>query len=322
MPPRNSQAVFVRRRTVALGLVLGLAAVLFAAALGDQGGPFTGATRSVLTPAQKATLPWRQRYASGSAGPLDRDGLPSRYAQRAAVRRWYRLGLPIYCAGGGQKYAALTFDDGPVDLSRRVLDMLERARVHSTFFLVGQNVGGAPDVVRREVDAGEVADHTWSHPMLTGLSDSQLRSELNDTTSAIERASGEAVDLMRPPFGSRDSRTDRATRRLGQVPIMWDLDTRDSLGAGTTEIAANADQGMRPGSIILIHDIHDRSVAALPQILTSAKRKQLRLVTVSQLLALDPPTESQVRAGADGCSERQRFQAEADRSAMRLSGTS
>jgi peptidoglycan/xylan/chitin deacetylase (PgdA/CDA1 family) len=127
---------------------------------------------------------------------------------------------------------------------------------------------------------------------------------------------------MRPPYGARDARTDRATRRLGQIPILWDLDTRDSAGAGTAEIAANADQGMRPGSIILIHDIHDRSVAAVPQILASAQRKGLRLVTVSQLLALDPPTVSQVRAGADGCSERERFQQDDEQTKMRLGSAS
>jgi peptidoglycan/xylan/chitin deacetylase (PgdA/CDA1 family) len=153
------------------------------------------------------------------------------------------------------------------------------------------------------------------------MGDRQLRSELADTKRILERTTGRRVDLMRPPFGSRDARTDRAVTRLGMVPVLWDVDTRDSAGAGSDQIAANAEAGMRPGAIILMHDTYDRTLAALPRILAAAKRKGVKLVSVSQLLALDPPTDAQVRAGGSGCSERQRFHREQDATAMRL-GTS
>jgi hypothetical protein len=99
---------------------------------------------------------------------------------------------------------------------------------------------------------------------------------------------------------------------------MWDSDTRDSLGAGSESILENAIAGLRPGGIVLMHETKDTTVAALPKILAAAKQKGLRLVSIPQLLALDPPTVSQVRAGGDGCSERERFQQQDDASSMRL----
>ncbi|HVE68023.1 MAG TPA: polysaccharide deacetylase family protein [Solirubrobacteraceae bacterium] len=312
--------VYLRRRAVAIGALMGLVLALVALVRGDAGSPFPGVD-SALAPAEKAKLPWRQRYASGSAGPLDARGLPAAPAQRSAVARLHRLGLPIYCGGGRANYAALTFDDGPSQYSEQVMDQMRRAGAQATFFIVGRVIRGREDVVREQVRFGGVADHTWTHANLPTLGNRELRAELLNTKREIERATREPVTLFRPPYGARDARVDRAVRRLGMVSVIWDVDTRDSAGAGSAEIAANADSGMRPGSIILMHDTYDRSLAALPQILQAARRKGIRLVSVPQMLALDPPSEAQVRAGGEGCGdERERFQVEADATAMRLDG--
>jgi len=165
-----------------------------------------------------------------------------------------------------------------------------------------------------------VADHTWTHAQLTALSQRDLLGELQRTQRALEQATGEPITLMRPPFGSRDPRVDRTVHRLGMLPVLWDSDSRDSAGAGSEAILANATEGLHPGGIILLHETYDRTVAALPQLLAAARQRGVRLVSVPQLLALDPPTESQVRAGPMGCSERERFHADQDSTAMRLDG--
>ena len=314
------QAVYLRRRAVALGAALGLLLVLVALARGESGSPFGIALDTSLAPAQKAKLPWRQRYVSGSAGPLDARGLPAAPAQRAAVARFRRLGLPIYCGGGRANYAALTFDDGPTPLTEQVLSLLRGSGAQATFFLVGRSMAGREDLARRELQFGGIADHTWTHANLPSLANREARAELLNTKRTLERATGERVTLMRPPYGARDARIDRMVRRMGMVPIMWDVDTRDSAGAGSDEISANAQAGLRPGSIVLMHDTYESSVAALPRVLESAKRKGIKLVSVSQLLALDPPSEAQVRAGGEGCSEREAYQREEAASAMQLDG--
>jgi len=317
-PSARSSAIFLRRRTVALGVALGVLAVLLVAAAGENGSPFQAAIATTLTPAQEAKLPWRQQYTSGSAGPLDARGLPSPAAQRAAVRRFYRLGLPVWCGGGRGTYATVTFDDGPSKYSGEIMRLLTRAGAQTTYFLIGGSVAEYPDIPRQQVKLGGVADHTWTHPDLRTLGAAGAASELRRTKTTLEQAAGERVTLMRPPYGGRDATTDKVSHRLGLLPVMWDSDTQDSLGAGSESILENATAGLRPGGIVLMHETKDTTLAVLPKILATAKQKGLSLVSIPQLLALDPPTESQVRAGGDGCSERQRFQQQDDATSMRL----
>lgn len=313
-----TRADFLRRRAVALGLAAGVLLALITLAKGDSGSPFGAALGGNLTSAQAARLPWRQRYVSGSAGPLDGRGLPAPVAQRTAIARYYRLGLPLYCAGGRGSYAALTFDDGPSPFSGQVLALLQRAGAQTTHFVIGQQVSAAVDVVRREVANGDVEDHTWSHPFLTHLDGHDLEFELAQTRRLLQRTLGAPILLMRPPYGAFDSRVGRAVHRFGMVPILWDVDTRDSAGAPSPEIVTNALAGLRPGAIILMHETYDRSLAALPQVLAAARQKGIRLVTVPQLLALDPPPDALVKAGPDACSSRERYRQQEDATSMRL----
>jgi peptidoglycan/xylan/chitin deacetylase (PgdA/CDA1 family) len=320
-PPRPAGpagAIFLRRRTVALGLVLGVLALIVAAGVGENGSPFKTAIATTLTPAQEAHLPWKQRYTSGSAGPLDGRDLPSPAAQRAAVRRFYRLGLPVWCGGGQGAYAAVTFDDGPSKYSGEIMRLLNQAGAQTTYFLIGGSVAEFPNVPRQQVKFGGVADHTWTHADLRSLGTAGADSELRRAKKTLTQASGEQITLMRPPYGGRDAMTDRVSHKLGLLPVMWDSDTQDSLGASSDSILRNAIAGLRPGGIVLMHETKDTTLSVLPKILDSAKQKGLRLVSIPQLLALDPPTEAQVREGGNGCSERQRFQQQADSTSMRL----
>jgi peptidoglycan-N-acetylglucosamine deacetylase len=315
---RPTRLDYLRRRTVAAAAAAAVLVALTSAVRGDPASSLETLAVS-LSPAQQAQLPWRAVVTEGSAGVLDARGLPSPAAQKAALDRYEAIGLPIYCAGGRGRYAALTFDDGPSGYSRQVLGMLRRAGAEATFFVVGRQVPGAGAVVRRQLQAGAVGDHTWDHANLTRIPAADVAGELTRTRRVIERAGRQPVRLFRAPYGARDSLLDARLRRLGFVHVLWNTDTRDSAGASTATIVRNAAAGLAPGAIVLMHETYDRSVAALPRVLAAARRKHLRLVSVPQLLALDPPSEAQVRAGGLGCEDRERYRRLEDAGAMRLS---
>lgn len=271
-----------------------------------------------LTAAEKARLPWRAVVTDGSAGVPDSRGLPGPGAQRSAVEHYRAIGLPIYCAGGRGRFAALTFDDGPSQFSGQVLDLLRSAGAQSTFFLIGRQVGGQGEIVRRQLAAGGVADHTWNHPMLTRLSRRDVDFELGQTKRVLEQATRQPIELFRAPYGDHNAAVDARIRGWGLLEVLWNVDTRDSAGADSVSIAQNADQGLQPGAIVLMHETYERSVRALPQILGAARRRGLRLVSVPQLLALDPPPDALVRAGPLACGERERYRRAEDATGMRL----
>jgi peptidoglycan-N-acetylglucosamine deacetylase len=315
--PRPTRLHYRRRRTVAAAALAGVVVAMASAVAGDH-SPL-GPLEIKLTAAEKARLPWRAVVTDGSAGVLDGRGLPAPGAQRAAIDHYRSIGLPIYCAGGRGPFAALTFDDGPSQFSGQVLDLLRGARAQSTFFLIGRQVPGQGETVRRQLAMGGVADHTWNHPMLTRLSRRDLDFELGQTRRVLEQATRQPIDLFRAPYGDHNPAVDARVRGFGLLEILWSVDTRDSAGADPLSIAQNAEEGLQPGSIILMHETYQRSVAALPQILTAARRRGIRLVSVSQLLALDPPPDAQVRAGPLACGDRERYRRAEDATGMRLS---
>jgi peptidoglycan/xylan/chitin deacetylase (PgdA/CDA1 family) len=274
-------------------LAAGKALLLAAAALlgGCSGGG--GGAQHASTTKAGGSAP----SATGAAVPRR-----ARAGEAAALRRALATGLPIYC-GGHRPYAALTFDDGPGPYTPLALRILRHAHVPATFFLVGRNIAPYGHFAVAEARAGDaLANHTFTHPVLPALPSSAIDSELSRTSAAIHADTGVAPKLFRPPYGSRNPTVDATAHRLGLVEVLWNIDSADSLGANYAQIARNVIAGAKPGAIVLLHENRGQTIRALKFIILPALRhRHIRLVTVPALLALDPPSAAQQRAGPRGC---------------------
>jgi peptidoglycan-N-acetylglucosamine deacetylase len=198
----------------------------------------------------------------------------------------------------------MTFDDGPGRDTAAALAVLRRFGERATFFLVGRNLARWPRLPRAELGLGAVGDHTWTHPFLTRLPSTEVDTEMARTQAALARATGAAIPLFRPPYGFHDHAVDREARRLGMLETLWSLDSGDSYpppGAGAAKIVRTLTRLIRPGSIVLMHENRRQTLAALPRVLHGLRARGLRSVSVPELLALDPPSLAQLRAGIHGC---------------------
>lgn len=187
-----------------------------------------------------------------------------------------------------QKYIALTFDDGPHPVNTpRLLDILRRRNVKATFYVVGNLVERYPHIARQIVEEGhEIGNHTWTHPNLKKLGESQVRSELNRTRDVIVQSTGVQPRTMRPPYGSLSTnQRNWIYRDYGYPTVMWDVDPLDWKKPGVGVVANRLISGTRNGSILLVHDLHAASVSAMPQTIDSLLRQGYQFVTVSQLIA-------------------------------------
>jgi peptidoglycan/xylan/chitin deacetylase (PgdA/CDA1 family) len=198
-------------------------------------------------------------------------------------------GPAISSVRGAKGKVALTFDDGPNGAyTDAVLATLKRHHVKATFFVIGQQAAhdGARLVKMR--DAGHaIGNHSWSHPQLTSLSDSQVKQQLADTSAAIKRATGSSPDIFRAPYGARSTRVDAVGRQLGMRDIIWDVDTRDWSMPGSAAIVREAVGSARDGSVILMHDgggNRQQTVDALDRVITGLQGRGFELVTVPQLV--------------------------------------
>ncbi len=191
-----------------------------------------------------------------------------------------------------EKVAALTFDDGPhATQTPRLLEILAKRNVKATFYLVGKNAREYPAIVRRIVEEGhEVANHSWSHPKLSSMSDAAVREELQKTHDAIVAACGVAPRTFRPPYGAFTKRQQEwALKEFGYPSILWSVDPLDWRRPGSSVVAKRLLDGVKPGGILLVHDIHSPTVDAIPAVIDGLLAQGYRLVTVSELLAMDQP---------------------------------
>src|SRR5437879_9915193 len=83
---------------------------------------------------------------------------------------------------------AITFDDGPNPaITPRLLDLLDRYKASSTFFLIGRYIRECPELVTEIAARGHVVgNHTESHPNLFWKRSAEIRVELRLTHSAIK----------------------------------------------------------------------------------------------------------------------------------------
>lgn len=190
-----------------------------------------------------------------------------------------------------QPSIALTFDDGPhPDFTPRLLDILKQAGIKVTFFMVGRCVVTYPQIVKRMVDEGhEVANHSWSHPLLTELGQTSVESQIRRTHDAIVKACGVVPAYYRPPYGEiRLSQRKRIQDTFGYCTILWDVDPLDwQPPRNSKKVHDRILEQTRAGSIILCHDIHETTVDAMTTTIADLKAKGFQFATVSQLIQLE-----------------------------------
>ncbi|KPI10557.1 polysaccharide deacetylase [Actinobacteria bacterium OK074] len=163
-------------------------------------------------------------------------------------------------------YVGLTFDDGPSGSTPALLNALTQNGLRATMFNEGQYAAAYPAQVRAQVSAGMwVGNHSYTHPHLTTLSQTQIDSEISRTQQAIASAGGGTPKLFRPPYGETNATVKAVEAAYGLTEIIWDVDSQDWNGASTDAIVAAAGR-LTSGQIILMHDWAANTLAAIPRI--------------------------------------------------------
>jgi peptidoglycan/xylan/chitin deacetylase (PgdA/CDA1 family) len=254
----------------------------------------------------------RSGHTAKARRPLERkkqpEQMPATQAkspgkEAAAVKRFVKLGHPLWCGGHKGRYVALTFDDGPGPYTTRyALKIFKQFQVRVTWFLVGRLLSSYPGVPRKELAFGPLGDHTWSHPYLPGLTFGSIAKEIASAQNAIEKASGRPVTLFRPPYGARNAMIDAEAKSLGMLQVLWSIDSGDSQGADWNGITREVLTKVRTGSIILFHENRGQTIRALKfKILPALRKRGFTTVTIPELLVKNPPSLKQLKAGPAGC---------------------
>ncbi len=185
-------------------------------------------------------------------------------------------------AASGEKLIAVTFDDGPGAYTSRLLDGLRERGVHCTFFTLGSCAENRPSLIKQMwLDGHEIGCHTYDHPALTGLTNDQIRSQLNKSYNILNDAVGFDLDyVVRPPYGDFNS---RVLSTINRPCFYWSVDTRDWESRNANAVYNMFLQYAKDGSIVLMHDIHSTTVDGALRAIDTLLSKGYQFVTVSEL---------------------------------------
>ena len=195
-------------------------------------------------------------------------------------------------------HAALTFDDGPhPEFTVALLRILRQFGVKATFFMVGEVAARYPEVVRMVAEDGHViGNHSHSHRAFPELDREGRRTELELCARTLYPYENK---LFRPPFGRENLASHRDAVNLGYRVIGWNLSVDDWRQHSADRLAERLMQGLRPGSIVLLHDsrVDDpassraQTLKAVEDVLGRTSGK-FSFLTVPELLAMGRPMSS------------------------------
>jgi peptidoglycan/xylan/chitin deacetylase (PgdA/CDA1 family) len=189
-----------------------------------------------------------------------------------------------------QKRITLTFDDFGSDKTvNGILDVLDELDIPATFFVRVKGAERNPNLVRDMVERGyEVGSHSYSHQIITTLSDEEL---IEDTRIAHEILT-EALQqpplmVYRPPTGVVDERTGRILSAMGyKVIALYDVTTLDWDNTRSAQVIYDIVMDeVKAGSIILLHMLDDiHTTEALPRIVKDLQAQGYTFVSMSEML--------------------------------------
>lgn len=187
-----------------------------------------------------------------------------------------------------QKQVALTFDVGYVPENKGMMEMLAKRGIRATFFVVGFSVLRKPEIISDILRNGhELANHSWSHENLQGMSEEELRYELNRTETTVQAAApgSSTKPFFRAPFGALDETIIRVSQEEGYELIGWTVDSSDWVeGITADDVYNRVTRNVCPGAIVVMHDMSPIVAEALPRILDFLERNGYTFVPLSELL--------------------------------------
>ncbi|MCI8513937.1 MAG: polysaccharide deacetylase family protein [Lachnospiraceae bacterium] len=182
-----------------------------------------------------------------------------------------------------EKKIALTFDDGPHPYyTEMLLDGLAERGVKATFFLIGVNIEGREDLIRRMHEDGHlIGSHTYSHVQLTTLDLSAACEEICRTNEVIAKITGETPVYIRPPYGSWSEEMECA---VDMTVVLWSVDPRDWQSQNKDTVVRHIVKNTEEGDIILLHDVYKSSVEAALEVVDRLKAEGYVFVTADEMI--------------------------------------
>jgi len=191
----------------------------------------------------------------------------------------------------GNKVVALTFDDGPTNLSNRILDVLNKNGVKATFFWLGKNLADNKQIIEKAKKNGhQIANHSWDHTNGCNSDENVIwEQQVSRTIEELKTVAGIQSKYYRPPFGGI---TQKQIDFLGSkdiTTVLWSLTTMDwdETQNNGIDLENKFKEYLHPGAIVLMHDYDfgksEEMLLALEKMIFYGKSQGYRFVTIEKM---------------------------------------
>lgn len=193
-----------------------------------------------------------------------------------------------------EKVIYLTFDDGPsYKITNKVLDILKEHDVKATFFLIGNQIEGREEMVKRIYNEGNsIGLHTYTHKFKDiYCNEDNFIKEMIDCRNEINKVIGISPNIIRFPGGSYKHLSKSYLKKLHDNNFKvydWNADNTDGLNPKLSSYqlykkAINV-SGKLQNIILLMHctSMNKNTCEALPEIINHYKSQGYEFKTITE----------------------------------------
>jgi peptidoglycan/xylan/chitin deacetylase (PgdA/CDA1 family) len=205
---------------------------------------------------------------------------------------------PLITSCAKPRTLGIALDDGVYELAATTFQILQSRGINvTTIFTRGDIATNSQftTLYKQYIAAGkiQIGAHTYSHPYMNTLTDSQIVQEMESTQVALTNSFGSTPRLYRPPFGVSDARVREVSGGLGLTTVLWNVDIadwRESAASGQlSAFKADVDAYLATspdelGALLVGHFLTTSTTQALPQMLDYAISKGLKIMSVDECM--------------------------------------
>lgn len=233
---------------------------IFALALAVSAGIITAAFKSVTV----ANTDWGLSFSGENSPPKGNDTAENLKKYDA-----------YYIGDTAEKTIYLTFDAGFENgNTSAILDALKKHNAKATFFVVGNYITSAPELVKRMADEGHtVGNHTYHHPDMSSISEmAAFEKEIKSLEEEYKKVTGlDMTKFYRPPQGKYSEENLRMAQELGYKTFFWSLayvDWNQDSQPSKEEALQKLTSRIHNGAIVLLHSTSSTNAEILDELLT------------------------------------------------------
>lgn len=190
-----------------------------------------------------------------------------------------------------RKVVALTFDDGPTNLSSKILDVLNKNGAKATFFWLGKNLADKTDIIEKAKKNGhQIANHSWDHTNGYDLDENLIwEQQVLRTIKELKTVAGVHSNYYRPPFGGITQKQIDFLGTKGITTVLWSITTMDwdATQNDGDSLVNKFKTYLHPGAIVLLHDYDfgksEEMLVALEEMIKYGKSHGYTFVTIEKI---------------------------------------